>query len=116
MVVGHAFEETLHRDRGDEPRHLAAEAEMLAGAKAEMALRPAVDVVDVRVGKFPPIAVAGAERKRHFVADAHSAAVQLGLAHDRALETLRRGVEAQRLLDAGSTSAGLATRRRRASG
>src|SRR6516162_10931850 len=99
MVVGYAFEETLHRDRGDEPRHLAAEAEMLAGAKGEMALRPAVDVVDVRVVKFPPIAVAGAESKRHFVADAHSAAVQLGLAHDRALETLRRGVEAQRLLD-----------------
>src|SRR5215469_5227125 len=99
MVVGYAFEKTLHRDRGDEPRHLAAETEMLAGAKAEMALRPAVDVVDVRVGKFPPIAVAGAERKRHFVADAHSMAVQLGLAHDRALETLRRGVEAQRLLD-----------------
>src|SRR5262249_51237172 len=70
-----------------------------AGAKAEMALRPAVDVVDVRVGKLPPIAVAGAECKRHFVADAHSVAVQLGLAHDRALETLRRGVEAQRLLD-----------------
>jgi len=72
---------------------------MLAGAEAEMALRPAGDIVDVRVGKFPPIAVAGAECKRHFVADAHSLAVQLGLAHDRALETLRRGVEAQRLLD-----------------
>src|SRR5207245_8567101 len=99
MVFGHAFEKTLHGDRGDEPRHLAAEAEMLAGAEAEMALRPAGDIVDVRVGKFPPIAVAGAECKRHFVADAHSLAVQLGLAHDRALETLRRGVEAQRLLE-----------------
>src|ERR671934_125478 len=50
-----------------EPRHLAAEAEVLAGAEAEMALRPAIDVVDVRVGKFPPIAIAGAECKRHFV-------------------------------------------------
>src|SRR5262249_20896391 len=60
MVFGHAFEKTLHCDRGDEPRHLAAEAEVLAGAKAEMALRPAIDVVDIRVGKFPPIAIAGA--------------------------------------------------------
>ena len=83
MVLGHAFEKTLHCDRGDEPRHLAAEAEVLAGAKAEMALRPAIDVVDIRVGKFPPVAIAGAERERHFVANVHSFPVQLGLAHEK---------------------------------
>src|SRR5262249_45043517 len=64
-----------------------------------MALRVTIDVVDIRVGKFPPIAVAGAECKRHFVANVQSFPVQIDLAHDRALETLRRGVEAQRLLD-----------------
>src|SRR5262249_48576901 len=99
MVVGHALEKTLHCDRGNEPRHLAAEAEVLAGAKAEVTLRATLDIIDIRVGKFPPIAVAGAECKRHFVAEMHFLAVQLGLAHDRALETLRRSVKAQRLLD-----------------
>src|SRR5262249_47589311 len=116
MVLGHAFEKTLHCDRGDEPRHLAAEAEVLAGAKAEMALRPAIDVVDIRVGKFPPVAIAGAERERHFVANVHSFPVQLGLAHDRALETLRRGLKRSDSSIAGSISAGFATTRRRASG
>src|SRR5215831_7855265 len=99
VVFGHALEKTLHCDRGNEPRHLAAEAEVLAGAKAEMALRVTIDVVDIRVRKLPPIAIAGAECKRHLVANVHCFPVQLGLAHDRALETLRRGVEAQRLLD-----------------
>ena len=50
MVLVHAFEKTLHCDRGDEPRHLAAEAKVLAGAKAEMALRAPLDVLDIRVG------------------------------------------------------------------
>src|SRR5215510_4876642 len=116
MVFGHAFEKTLHCDRGDEPRHLAAEAEVLAGAEAEMALRPAIDVVDIRVGKFPPIAIAGAERKRHFVANVHSSAVQLV---SRMTVRLKRCAEVLKRSDssiAGSISAGFATRRRRASG
>ena len=94
MVFGYARQETFHRDLGDEPRHLTAEAEMLAGAEAEMALRPPLDVVEVRIGELPPIAVAGAEGERHLVAGLHLLAVQLGRAHDRALEALRRGVEA----------------------
>src|SRR5215475_6409162 len=59
VIVGHALEKPLHRDLRHQSRHLAAEAEMLAGAKTEMALRAALDIVAIRIGKFPPIAVAG---------------------------------------------------------
>jgi len=72
---------------------------MLAGAKAEMPLRSTIDVIDIRVGKFPPVAISGSEGQGHFVADAQGLAVQCDLAHDGALETLRRGVDPQRLLD-----------------
>jgi len=43
----------------------------------------------------------GAEGERHLVAGPELLSVQLGIAHDGALEALRRGVEAQRLLDRG---------------
>ena len=36
MIIGHALEKAPHRDFGDQPRHLAAQAEMLAGAESEM--------------------------------------------------------------------------------
>src|SRR6266508_5546137 len=99
VILGHALEEALHRNFGDQPRHLAAQAKMLAGAEAKMPLRPPLDVVDVGILEFPPVAVARAEGERDLVAHGKLLAVQLDLAHDSALETLRRGVEAQRLLD-----------------
>src|SRR5262252_10844758 len=98
MIFRQAFEKTPHCHRGDEPCHLAAQAEMLACAKAEMTLWPAVDIVDIRVGELPPIAIAGAEGECHFVADAQCLAVQRDRTHDRALEALCRRVEAQRFL------------------
>src|SRR6266851_7845947 len=99
VELRHPLEKAPHRNWRDQPRHLAAEAEMLASAETEMTLRAPRDVVDVRTGKFPPIAVAGAKGERDLVADSRRAAVQRALAHDRALEALRRGVEAQRFLD-----------------
>src|SRR5216684_2305758 len=99
VELRHPLEKAPHRHLRDQPRHLAAEAEMLASAETEMTLRAPLDVVDVRTGKFPPIAVAGAKGERDLVADSQRAAVQRALAHDRALEALRRGVEAQRFLD-----------------
>src|SRR5437667_1838493 len=90
VIFRHAREEPFHCDFGDESRHLAAQAEMLAGAEAEMALRAPLDVVGVGIGKFSPIAVARAERERDLVAAAHALAMQLDLSCDRALEALRR--------------------------
>lgn len=95
----HLREELAHRRAGDEARELAADAEMLAGAEAEMADRPAVDVVAVGVGEFALVAVGGAVGERDGVAFAHGLAVQRHVARQHALEALRRGVEAQRLLD-----------------
>src|SRR5262245_9206314 len=68
-VFRHALEKAPHRHRGDEARHSAAEAEMLARPEAEMALWATIDVVDVGIREFPPVAIAGAEGKRHLVAD-----------------------------------------------
>src|SRR5262249_55243750 len=99
VEVRDSLEKALHRHLRDQPRHLAAEAEMLAGAETEMTLRAAIDVVDVGIREFPPVAVAGAEGERDLVSDPQRAAMQRALAHDRALEALRRGIEAQRFLD-----------------
>src|SRR5262245_18414029 len=98
-IVRHALEKAPHRHGGDKAPHAAAEAEMLARPEAEMALWATIDVVGVGIGEFPPVAVAGAEGEGDLVADAQRPPVQLGCAHDRALEALRRCVEAQRLLD-----------------
>src|SRR5262245_57896339 len=66
-IVRHALEKTPHRHRGDEAGHAAAEAEMLARPEAEMALWATIDVIDVGIGEFPPVAVAGAEGERDLV-------------------------------------------------
>src|SRR6516162_3444525 len=99
MVVGNTLEEALHCNLGDEPRHLAAETEMLAGPEAEMPVRAALDIVDVRVGELALVTIAGAEGEHHLVPDLEPLPVQLGLAHDDTLETLRRSVEAKRFLN-----------------
>ena len=80
---------------------------MFCRAEAEVALRPALDVADVGIGEFAPVAVAGAERERDLVADFQMLAVQLLVAHHHALEALRRGVEAERLLDRRRDQRGL---------
>src|ERR1700754_142671 len=98
MVFRYPREEALHRYPSDQARHLTAEAEVFAYAEAEMTLGSAIDVVHVRVGEFPPVAVAGAKGERNLVAGLHCAAMECDLAHDDALEALRGGVEAQRLL------------------
>src|SRR4051812_21723859 len=98
MIIGHARQKSLHRHLGHEARHLAAEAEMLAGPEAEVSQRPAVDVVDVGVGKLPLVPVGRSKGERDLVTDAQGLAVQSYLARDRALETLCRRVEAQRFL------------------
>src|SRR5882757_7838471 len=82
MIVRHALKKALHGDLGDQPRHLAAQAEMLAGAKAEVTLRPAIDVVDVGIGEFPPVAVARAEGERDLVADRELLPVQFRRLHN----------------------------------
>ena len=106
MIVRHALEEAAHGDFGDEPRHLAAEAEMLAGAEAEMALRAAVDIEPVGIGKFAVVAVSGAERERDLVAGVDGLAV-----HDpsRVATRLKRCAEVLKRSNssiAGATSAG----------
>ena len=53
---------------------------MLAGAETEMALRPPLDVVDVGLREFPPIAIARTEGESDLVADAPGAAMQCGRA------------------------------------
>src|SRR3954470_3400498 len=98
MVIRHSLKEALHRHPSDQPRHLTAEAEVFADAETEMALGSAIDVVNVWVGEFPPVAVAGAKGERNLVADPHRLAMEGGLAHHDALEALRGGIEAQRLL------------------
>src|SRR5262249_10918965 len=42
VEVRDSLEKALHRHLRDQPRHLAAEAEMLAGAETEMTLRAAI--------------------------------------------------------------------------
>jgi hypothetical protein len=89
---------------------------MLAGAEAEMALRPAIDVVDIGVGKFPPVAVAGTKA---------SATLSPTLIRWPCISVSRMTVRLKRCADvlkrrdssiAGSIRAGSATMRRRASG
>ncbi len=99
MIVRHSRQKPPHRRLGHETRHLAAETEMLAGAETQMSQRPAVDVIDVGIGEFAPVAVGRAIGEGDLVADPQRLAVQFRLARDRALEALRRGVEAQRFLD-----------------
>src|SRR6202022_3995480 len=95
VVFGNAIEKSLHGDLGDEPRHLAAETEMLANPEAQMALGPPLDVVDIRIAEFAPVSIAGPKGERHLVFDPERLPVQFCLAHDSALETLRRSIESQ---------------------
>src|SRR5512133_754514 len=116
MVIGHAFEEPPHCHRGDQPCHLTAQAEVLAGAKAEMPLRPPIDGVDIGVGKFPPVAIPGSERQGHFVADAQGSPCR---GTSRMTVRLKRSADVLKRSDssiAGSINAESATMRRRASG
>ena len=76
VIVRHALQKAPHGDFGDQPRHLAAEAKMLAGTEAQMPLRPAVDIEPVGIGKFPPVAIARAKRQRDFVARMDGLAMQ----------------------------------------
>src|SRR5215469_14957920 len=98
MVVGNTLEEALHCNLGDEPGHLTAETEMLAGPEAEVPVRAALDIVDVRVGELTPVTIAGSKGEHHLVPDLEPLPVQLGLAHDDTLEALRGSVEAKRFL------------------
>src|SRR6516165_11522974 len=107
MIFGHSLEKPVHCDFGNKSRHLAAEAEMLAGTEAEMALRPPLDVVHVRIGEFAPIAVSGAKGEGHLVADAQRLTMQLLLAHDGSLEALRRSIETQGFLDCSCRQLGI---------
>src|SRR5262249_42274440 len=58
VILGHALEESLHCNFGDETRHLAAKTEMLTDAEAQVALGPTFDVVDVGITVLAPIAIA----------------------------------------------------------
>ncbi len=95
MIVGHAFEEAPHRDLGDQPRELGAQAEVLARAEAQMPERAALDVVAVGIGKLAPVAVGRAIGQHDLVARLEALTMELDRPHDGALEALRRGVEAQ---------------------
>ncbi len=72
---------------------------MLAHPKAQVALGPALNVVNVGIAEFAPIAITGSEGERHLVAGFELLSVQLRLAHDGALEALCRCVEAQRFFN-----------------
>src|SRR5262245_60793127 len=115
-VFRHALEKAPHRHGGDEARHTAAEAEMLARPEAEMALWATIDVVDVGIGEFPPVAVAGAEGKRHLSPTCSvrpcSSVARMTVRLKRCADVLKRSDSSI----AGSISAGSATMRRRALG
>ena len=116
MVIRHAFEKPPHCHRGDQPCHLTAQAEVLAGAKAEMPLRPPIDGVDIRVGNFrrsrfpDPNAKATLSPTRRVSPCRATSRVTVRL--KRCADVLNRSDSSI----AGSISAGSATMRRRASG
>ena len=76
VIVRDAFQEAAHGDFGDEPRHLRAQTEMLAGAEAEMPKRPTLDVERVRIRKFALVAVGRAEGECNLVTGANCLTVQ----------------------------------------
>ena len=61
----------------------------------QAALRPALDVENVRIGKFASVAISRAECEHDLVAGTQRLSVQICLAHGDALEALRRGIESK---------------------
>ena len=77
----------------------APKTEMFAGPEAQMSERPPLDVEGVRIRKFALVAVGRAEGERDLVTGANRLTVQCHIALRRALEALRRRIEAKRFLD-----------------
>src|ERR1700722_896986 len=93
------FEKRAHGHCPPEPRHVGAQAEVGAGPETQMPARIALDVIRVGACKLALVSIRRSIGERHLVALAHMLAMKFDVPGKNTLETLRRGIEAQRFLD-----------------
>ena len=116
VIFRHALEEALHRNLGDEPRHLRCRGRNACPSRTRDGRRPPVDVEGVGIGKFPCVAIAepnaSATLSPTRIVWPCSSFSRMTTRLKRCAEVLKRSDSSM----AGAISAGSATRRSRASG
>jgi hypothetical protein len=95
----HARDELLKRNRHLESRDVGSGAEVRAEAEGKMAVRPAVQNADLRVGKLTVVAIGGGKGERDDVAAGDRLSVQLDVAGSVARLQRDRRRAAEELLD-----------------